>query len=141
MMVGMFLSRKMSKEEIALYKFIRTRVFFIRGTKVILSTHLVGLYGIEPRVLIQAFKRNKAHFPDWCVFQLNAAEFSALKSHFVISEYNHIRRSLPYALTEQGVVILSGILRSERAIAMNIAIMRAFVRLPSRPYLKARLSG
>jgi len=106
-----------------------------------LSTHLARLYGIEPRVLIQAVKRNKAYFADWCIFQLNAVEFSDLKSQFVISEYSHIRRSLPYAFTEHGVVILSGILRSERAVAMNIAIVRAFVRLPNPPYLKARFGG
>jgi hypothetical protein len=102
-----------------------------------LSTHLADLYGIEPRVLIQAVKRNKARFPDWFMFQLDTFEFSTLKSQFVISQYNGIRRSLPYAFTEQGVVMLSGVLRSKRIIAMDIAIVRIFVR-PHRPYLKAR---
>ena len=103
-----------------------------------LSTHLADLYGIEPRVLIQAFKRNRARFPEQLlVFQLNALEFSALKSQIVISKYNHIRRSLPYAFTEQGVVALSGVLQSKSAIAMSAVIIRNFVK-PHRPYLKAR---
>ena len=132
------LSKKLDKKERALFEFIGGRVFFIRGRKVMLSTHLADLYGIEPRVLIQAFKRNRARFPEQLlVFQLNALEFSALKSQIVISKYNHIRRSLPYAFTEQGVVALSGVLQSKSAIAMSAVIIRNFVK-PHRPYLKAR---
>ena len=128
----------MDKKERALFELIERRVFFIRGRKVMLSMDLANLYGIEPRVLIQAFKRNKARFPEeLLVFQLNALEFSALKSQFVISKYNQIRRSLPYAFTEQGVVALSGVLRNKNAIAMSAVIIRNFVK-PHRPYLKAR---
>lgn len=127
-----------SKEEGALLEFLEKSVFFIRGRKVMLSTHLADLYEMKPRALVQAFKRNKARFPeDLLMFQLNAHEFSALKSQFVISKYSHIRRSLPYAFTEQGVVMLAGILKSKRTIAMNAAIIRNFVR-SHRPYLKAR---
>jgi hypothetical protein len=132
------LSKKLDKKERALFELIERRVFFIRGRKVMLSTHLGDLYGIEPRVLIQAFKRNKARFPEELLaFQLNALEFSALKSQIVISKYNHIRRSLPYAFTEQGVVTLSGVLRSKSAIAMSAVIIRNFVK-SHRPYLKSR---
>ncbi|HEY5221098.1 MAG TPA: ORF6N domain-containing protein [Candidatus Paceibacterota bacterium] len=131
---------KPTKEEGALLELLQKHVFLIRGRKVILSMHLARLYGIETRVLVQAFKRNRARFPHLDVFQLNAAEFSALKSQFVISKYNNTRRSLPYAFSEQGVVILSGILqnsRNPRVIAASIAIVRAFVR-PHRSYLKTQ---
>jgi hypothetical protein len=142
MIASMFMPKpKPSKEEKALFELIRRRVFFIRGRKVMLSVHLADLYGVEPRVLIQALKRDRCHFPDSFVFQLNAIEFSVLKSQFVISEYNKIRRSLPYAFSEQGVVMLASVLRwNPRAGAMNIAILRAFV-LPHRPYLRARSLG
>jgi hypothetical protein len=132
---------KPSKEERALFELIEGRVFFIRGRRVMLSTHLAGLYEVEARVLVQAVKRNKDRFPHSLMFQLNAIEFSALKSQFVISKYNNVRRSLPYAFNEQGVVMLASILRrSKRAIAMNAAIVRVFVH-PHRPYLKARFVG
>jgi hypothetical protein len=132
------LSKKLDKKERALLELIERHVFFIRGRKVMLSTHLADLYEIEPRALIQALKRNKARFPEQLfVFQLTALEFSALKSQFVISKYNYIRRSLPYAFTEQGVVALSGILRGKSVIAMSTVIIQNFVK-PHRPYLKVR---
>ena len=109
-------------------EFIEQRIFVIRGRKVILSTHLAELYDVEPRVLTQAVKRNAKRFPDDFMFQLNASEFHNLKSQIVISSYGGLR-SLPYAFTEQGVAMLSSVLRRDRAIAVNIAIMRAFVRL------------
>jgi len=139
-MVGMFELYKRNrenKEEGALFKLIDERVFFIRGRRVILSVHLADLYGIEPRVLMQAVKRNKARFPDSFVFQLNAIEFSALKSQSVISKYNSIRRSLPYAFSEAGVMMLASVLRNPRISAMNIAIVQFFAR-PHRPYLKTQ---
>ncbi|HUC02164.1 MAG TPA: ORF6N domain-containing protein [Candidatus Paceibacterota bacterium] len=130
----------LSKKESALLGQMQERMVFIREKRIILSTHLAGLYGIEPRILVQAIKRNKACFPDQSfVFQLSAVEFSALKSQFVISEYNQIRRSRPYALTEQGIVMLAGVLQGTRAAAaMNIAIVRIFTR-PHRSYLRVRL--
>jgi hypothetical protein len=133
----MSMPHRPSKEERALLELIERRVFYIRYRKVILSTHLADLYEIEPRVLIQAVERNRSRFPDSFVFQLNTAEFSVLKSQFVISKYNKIRRSLPYAFSEQGVVMLSGVLRNPRTIAMNIAIVRTFVR-PHRLYSKTQ---
>ncbi len=108
---------------------IEQRIFVIRGHKVMLSNHLAELYQVEPKRLIQAVKRNKVRFPDDFMFQLSRDEFRNLKSQFVTSSWGGPRRSTPYAFTEQGVAMLSGVLRSKRAIQVNIAIMRAFVKL------------
>ena len=107
---------------------IERRIFMIRGQKVMLSMHLAELYGVEPRVLIQAVKRNIERFPSDFMFLLTIQEVTNLKSQFVTSSWGGIRK-LPYAFTEQGVAMLSSVLRSKRAIQVNIAIMRAFVRL------------
>ncbi len=88
---------------------------------------LAELYGVEPRVLVQAVKRNLERFPEDFLFQLSRGEFLALKSQIVISSWGGLRRAAPYAFTEQGVAMLSSVLRSRRAIQVNIAIMRAFV--------------
>jgi hypothetical protein len=109
---------------------IVSQIFSVRGQRVMLAQSLAVLYEVEPRVLIQAVKRNLMRFPEDFMFQLAAAEFDNLKSHFVISSWGG-SRVLPYAFTEQGVAMLSGVLRSERAIAVNIEIMRAFVQLRS----------
>ena len=101
----------------------------VRGQRVMLSTHLAELYGVEARVLIQAVKRNIDRFPGDFMFQLTADEFNRLKSHLVTSSWGGLRRATPYAFTEQGVAMLSSVLRSERAVQVNIAIMRVFVRL------------
>jgi len=108
---------------------IEKRIFFLRGQKVMLSLHLAELYGVETRVLVQAVKRNAARFPDDFMFQLTRKEFENLKSQIVISSWGGIRRSTPYAFTEQGVAMLSSVLGSKRAIQVNIQIMRTFVRL------------
>jgi len=108
---------------------IGKNIFVIRGHKVMLSTHLAELYGVEARVLIQSVKRNIDRFPEDFMFQLNDFEFNNLKSQIVTSSWGGIRRATPYAFTEQGVAMLSSILRSKRAIQMNIAIMRTFVKL------------
>lgn len=94
-----------------------------------LSTHLAELYEVEPRVLVQAVKRNVARFPDDFMFHLTREEFQNLKSQFVISSWGGFRRATPYAFTEQGVAMLSSVLKSKRAIQVNIEIMRTFVRL------------
>src|SRR5258707_4507547 len=93
-----------------------------------LSTDLAGLYGVEARALIQAVQRNIDRFPADFLFQLTADEHKNLKSQFVISSWGGARY-LPYAFTEQGVAMLSSVLRSSRAVQVNIAIMRTFVRL------------
>lgn len=93
-----------------------------------LSTHLAELYGVEPRALVQAVKRNADRFPPDFMFQLVPEEVANLKSQIVISSWGGIRAA-PYAFTEQGVAMLSGVLRSPRAVRVNIEIMRAFVHL------------
>ena len=108
---------------------IERKIYIIRGHKVMLSTDLAELYEVEPRVLVQAVKRNIDRFPSDFMFQLNDTEFYNLKSQIVISSWGGLRRANPYAFTEQGVAMLSSILRSKRAIQVNIAIMRAFMKL------------
>jgi len=94
-----------------------------------ISMHLAELYGVETRILNQAVKRNIHRFPDDFMFQLTEPEADALVSQNVIPHKKHFGGSLPYAFTEQGVAMLSSILNSEQAIKINIAIMRAFVKL------------
>ena len=108
---------------------ISQSILLIRGHKVMLSTDLAELYGVEPRALVQAVKRNIERFPEDFMFQLNDQEFANLKSQIVISSWGGLRRAAPYAFTEQGVPMLSSVLHSDRAIHVNIEIMRAFVRL------------
>lgn len=108
---------------------IESHIFFLRGHKVMLSTHLAMLYGVEARALIQAVNRNIDRFPDDFMFQLSQPEFANLKSQIVTSRWGGLRRATPYAFTEQGVAMLSSILNSKRAIQVNIAIMRTFVKL------------
>jgi phage regulator Rha-like protein len=108
---------------------IERKIFVIRGQKVILSTELADLYGVEPKVLVQAVKRNADRFPSDFMFQLDKQEFTNLKSQSVTSSWGGLRRAMPYAFTEQGVAMLSSVLKSKRAVQVNIAIMRAFVKL------------
>jgi hypothetical protein len=123
-------------------------VFLIRGEKVMLDSDLAMLYGVRPRVLNQAVARNSKRFPADFMFRLSEAEHKALRSQFVISNERVAssssllrsqfvttkggrggRRYKPYAFTEQGVAMLSSVLRSSRAVEVNIAIMRTFVQL------------
>jgi ORF6N domain len=108
---------------------ISKSIYMVRGQRVMLSTHLAELYEVEPRVLVQAVKRNIERFPEDFMFQLNEQEFENLKSQIVTSSWGGMRRAAPYAFTEQGVAMLSSVLRSGRAIHVNIEIMRTFVRL------------
>jgi len=111
---------------------IEQSILLLRNQKVMLSTDLAALYDVEPRVLVQAVKRNIQRFPEDFMFQLTKEEFDVLKSQNVISNagsWGGARRAAPYAFTEQGVAMLSSVLRSPRAVAVNIEIMRAFVRL------------
>jgi len=108
---------------------IEQKIYLIRGQRVMLSMHLSKLYEVEVRTLVQAVKRNSYRFPEDFMFQLDSKEYQDLKSQFVISSWGGIRRSRPYAFTEQGVAMLSSVLRSKKAIQVNIAIMRAFVKL------------
>lgn len=108
---------------------IDSKILLIRGQKVLLSTHLAELYEVEPRALVQAVKRNIERFPEDFMFQLTREEFTNLKSQIVTSSWGGLRRATPFAFTEQGVAMLSSVLRSDRAIQVNIEIMRTFVRL------------
>ena len=104
-------------------------IYQIRGARVLLDQDLAILYGVETKVLVQAMKRNKSRFPPDFMFQLSEIEFKALKSQIVTSKSRGGRRTAPFAFTEQGIAMLSSVLRSKRAIEVNIQIMRIFVRL------------
>jgi len=108
--------------------FVATRIYFLRGEKVILDVDLAHLYGVETRVLNQAVRRNSKRFPKDFMFEVTRIEFSNLKSQIVISSWGG-RRKLLLAFTEQGIAMLSGVLNSNRAIETNIVIMRTFVAL------------
>lgn len=125
-------------------KSIQNRIYEIRGERVMFDKDLASLYEIEVRILNQAVKRNIKRFPKDFMFQLTMEEFDELRFQIETSENTNSSRSqivtlktgrgsnvkyLPYAFTEQGVAMLSGILNSDKAIAMNIAIMRAFVEI------------
>lgn len=106
---------------------IHQRIFEIRGHRVMLDFHLAELYSVETRVLKQAVRRNPNRFPRDFMFQLTHMEVEVMVSQNVIPSKSHFGGALPFAFTEQGVAMLSSILRSDRAIQVNIAIMRAFV--------------
>lgn len=109
---------------------IEKRILVLRGRQVLLDEDLADLYGVETRVLVQQVRRNENRFPADFMFQLSAEEFTDLKSQSVISSGGHGgRRKRPLVFTEQGVAMLSGVLRSDRAIAVNVEIMRTFVEL------------
>jgi hypothetical protein len=107
---------------------IEKKILVIRGHKVMIDRDLADMYGVKAKVLIQSVKRNIKRFPDDFMFQLTKDESLILRSQFVTSSWGG-RRTLPYAFTEQGVAMLSSVLHSEKAIKVNIAIMRAFVKL------------
>ncbi len=107
---------------------IEASIYLIRKEKVILDHDLASLYGVATKALVQAVKRNADRFPLDFMFQLSEEEFTNLRSQIVTSSWGG-RRSPPYAFTEQGVAMLSSVLRSRRAVAVNVEIMRAFVRL------------
>ena len=108
---------------------LASRIQLVRGLRVMLDADLAALYGVETKVLVQAVKRNEGRFPSDFMFQLSNDEWAVLRSQSVTSNSGRGgRRYAPYAFTEQGVAMLSAVLGSERAIAVNIEIMRAFVR-------------
>src|SRR5438046_629534 len=118
----------MSKEIIPIQQ-IAQSIYVIRGQRVMLSQELAILYGVATKILNQAVKRNEVRFPSDFMFQLTAAEAESLIFQFGIAKGRGGRRHRPYAFTEQGVAMLSSVLKSERAVKVNIAIMRAFVML------------
>lgn len=107
---------------------IQQQIIELRGHKVMLDFHLASLYEMETKVLKQAVKRNINRFPSDFMFELTLEEFESLRSQFVTSKRGGTRY-LPFAFTEQGVAMLSSVLNSDKAIEINIAIMRTFVAL------------
>ena len=108
---------------------IESAILVIRAHRVLLDEDLAALYGVPTKALVQAVKRNRDRFPDDFMFQLRSGDCRSLRSQSVISRSWGGRRSRPYAFTEQGVAMLSSVLRSPRAVSVNVEIMRAFVRL------------
>lgn len=111
---------------------VQRNIISIRGHRVMLAESLAQMYGVEVKALNQAVKRNQERFPEDFAFRLTAEEATVLKSQSVTSSatgHGGARRALPMAFTEQGVAMLSGVLSSPRAIAVNVEIMRAFVRM------------
>ena len=123
---------KMMPSQIIPQEVIASKILLFRGEPVILDSDLAKLYGVQTKVINQAVKRNIQRFPKDFMFQLTRDEVDVLKSQNVISKTlgrGGAHRSLPYAFTEQGVAMLSSVLKSERAVAINIEIMRTFVRM------------
>ncbi len=107
---------------------IEKRIYFLRGEKVMIDNDLAVLYRVPTKVFNQAIRRNMLRFPADFMFQLTSDETEILRSQIVTSSWGG-RRYLPFVFTEQGVAMLSSVLKSDRAIQVNIAIMRAFVKL------------
>jgi phage regulator Rha-like protein len=120
-----------SKTELVSSERIEKSIFLVRGHKVMLDSDLAELYGVPTKVFNQAVKRNRDRFPSDFMFQLTIQEFDALRSQIVTLKAGRgrHRKYVPFVFTEQGVAMLSGVLRSKRAVQVNIEIMRAFVRL------------
>lgn len=108
---------------------IASRIYLIRGEKVMLDSDLGELYGVETGALVRAVKRNRKRFPEDFSFQLSDQEFENLRCQTGTSSRWGGRRYPPFAFTEQGVAMLSSVLRSDRAVEVNVAIIRTFVRL------------
>lgn len=114
-------------------------ILVVRGQRVMLDTDLAKLYGVETKALNRAYARNRSRFPKDFAFQLSEAEFVDLRCQFGTSRWGG-RRYRPFAFTEQGVAMLSGVLHSRRAVLVNVAIMRTFVRLRQMLASNARLA-
>jgi hypothetical protein len=109
---------------------IERRILIIRGLSVMLDSDLAELYGVETKALVRAMRRNRERFPEDFAFRLSVEEWENLRCQFGTSSEAHGgRRFVPYVFTEQGVAMLSSVLRSDRAVAVNIEIMRTFVAL------------
>ena len=115
--------------QLVVTEIIERRILIIRGLKVMLDKDLAEMYGVKPIRLREQVKRNITRFPEDFMFQLSDAEANWLVSQSAIPSRKHLGGYLPYVFTEQGIAMLSTVLNSERAIQVNIAIMRAFVKL------------
>jgi len=118
----------MSGKNIISLEHIESKIYTINGMQVMIDEDLAGLYGVETRVLNQAVKRNSERFPQSFCFQLTEIDLENLRSQIVTSSWGG-RRTLPYAFTEQGVAMLSAVLKSETAVKMSIQIINAFVAM------------
>jgi len=116
------------QEDIVPEHLITNKIYLIRNQKVMVDSDLSELYGIETKALNQQVKRNLERFPDDFMFQLTKEEFENLKSQIVTSRWGG-RRTMPYVFTEHGVLMLSSVLSSKRAIAVNINIMRVYTKI------------
>src|SRR5438105_4824660 len=126
------MAKEPQKGELAAIPIIERKIYLIRGHKVMLDSDLAELYQVETKALNRAVKRNQDRFPDDFVFQLTVEEAETLRFHFGTSNPASMRggrRYLPYAFTEHGVAMLSSVLRSKRAVQMNLLIVRAFIKL------------
>lgn len=115
-------------QSIQIEESIKEKIHTIRSQQVILDSDLAKMYEVETKVLNQAVKRNKERFPEDFMFQISNSEFEILKSQIVTSSWGG-KRKLPSAFSEQGVAMLSGVLKSKKAVEVNIQIMRAFVAM------------
>jgi hypothetical protein len=122
-----------------LIKNIQSKIYEIRNQKVMLDFDLADLYEVETKTLNQSVKRNSDRFPDDFMFRLTEKEFLHLRSQFVTSSWGGTRY-LPYAFTEQGVAMLSSVLKSKKAVQVNISIMRVFVAIKQLIMGNAELS-
>jgi len=117
------------KEELVIpEEIVINKIYYLRGQRVMLDRDLAELYEIETRVLNQQVKRNISRFPEDFMFQLNTTEWETLKSKIIDSNWGG-RRKMPFAFTEHGVLMLSSVLNSKKAIAVNIEIMRIFTKI------------
>ena len=121
-------SKLTAKQALVEYEIVVSKIAVVRGQRVMFAQDLAELYGVETKVLMQAVRRNVDRFPQDFLFQLDNPEFTNLRSQIVTSSWGGTRYR-PYAFSEQGVAMLSSVLRSPRAVAVNIEIMRAFVRM------------
>jgi ORF6N domain len=120
--------KKPPARSIAAHRPVEKLIHIIRGEKVMLDADLAALYGVPTKVFNQAVRRNRERFPEDFMFQLSHAEAAEMRSQFVTSSKRGMKYQ-PLAFTEHGVAMLSSVLNSERAIQMNIAVIRAFVRM------------
>jgi len=116
-------------------KMIERKIYVLQGMKVMLDSDLADIYGVEVKRLNEQVRRNSSRFPDDFMFQLNINNLDDLRSQFAttnrITQWNHMTRAMPYAFTENGIAMLSSVLKSEQAIQVNISIMRIFTKLRS----------
>ena len=115
-------------EELIKVQEIKNKIYMIRGLQVMLDSDLAELYGVETKRLLEQVRRNKERFPEDFMFQLTKEEYENLRSQIATSSWGG-RRYLPYAFTEQGVAMLSAVLRSKTAVEVSIKIMKAFVAM------------